>query len=572
MLGAEAVVHSLVEAGVSHVFGQPGIEICPLIQGLCDIAPHLPFTLARREDNACHMASGYAMQSGKAVAVMVSAGASAVISGIITAYHNQVPMVVIAGQVKELGQNHVNDSDLSGCLGNFVKERYLLQSVEEIPRVIAEAIYLSSTGRTGPVLVEIPEDLQVAELESFVYPEKLSLSAYSGTGGEKDFQIKRAVSLFQNSKQPVLCIGKGVSSFSKKIRNFAEKHNLPVVCTMTGLGVFPTDHPLFLGVLGSLGSAREVAFQESSLLLVMGADLLSYLHCKELQDLKDVIVLSPEGVTLPLPQVLPLVGQVKDVLTQFSKALTAEAVHPQHTHLQNLRKEELLAPKVCHGIHPANFFRRLGMKMNEDAVLCVDLGLQQKMASQYLYFYEKTSFITSDSVTSKGFALPCAIGAKLAKPKRQTFAVCGDGSFQRSFAELSSILSENLDIKIILFQNHVLGATYQAQKSSYGKASHTELSGEPEYLILAQAYGIPAGRITQEDEVDLALNYFLEESGTQLLIVEIGKDITEGKISDSKTTLDLLADLEREHNESQTEDVPTVETGLKITIEEEGGI
>lgn len=534
MLGAEAVIQSLVQEGVSHIFGQSQVDVCPLLQAMREHSPQLHFTLVRNQEQACHMASGYGRISGKIGVCLVSSSAISVVAGIATAFADHIPLVILAGQSKNQGQSQNKQMDLGSCVRNVVKQSFLLKEVEDIPRLVKEAFFLAGTGRTGPVLLEIPADLLVAELSHFQEVAQVNIPGYQPPGLEKDFEIKRAVTLFHKAKRPVLLVGGTVflSNVEKKVRNFAERHNLPVISTVMGLGIFPTNHPLNLGVIGGRGKARERALATADLLVAIGVDLNPYLSLPELETLPPVLHLEVSASYHHAPEVLSLVGDLKDMLNQLNKAITPADCHPQRTDLQNLRQEELLHAYGCQGIHPAHFFRLLGRKINEDAVLCVDSGLHQDWASQHLLFQEKTRFLSCTS--GGGYALGCAIGVKLARQRRQTFVICGDGGFQRSFAELSAVLAHHLDLKIILFQNQVLGRAYQAQKSSYGSGFCTELEGSPDFLALAHAYGIPAGRISQETEVEIALEYFLEERGTQLLIVEVTKDITDGNIPDSK--------------------------------------
>ncbi len=411
-----------------------------------------------------------------------------------------------------------------------MKHSYLVKEADDLPRIMKEAFYLAQTGRTGPVVIELPVDIQQQEIGGFLYPERVALRGYTPPILEDHFQIKRAASLLSRAKQPVLCVGAGVilGKAVEAVRAFAEKYNFPVLSTLMGIDIFPTSHPLNFGLLGGEGETRKLALEHCDLLLMLGESIEPYLALPELKYLQNLLSIDVVDAFHSTADVIALVGEMSEILGQMEEELKRTDSIPQRLlqTLQHQRQEELLQQYSTQGIHPINFFRILSQKMREDAVLCVDSGIHRDYSSEHIYFKEKTRFLCSGGLGTKGYALPCAIGAKLAAPKRQTFVLCGDGGFQRSFLELSAIVAENLDIKIVVFQNHVIGHCYQAQQQKKGHSYRAELLGSPDFLTLAHAYGMPAGRITQESEIEIALQYFLEEKGTQILVVETAKDVS----------------------------------------------
>lgn len=528
MLGAEAVIQSCLQEGITQVFVYTGEHIAPLLYALGK-GKGLEYTVLTQGEHLGHMASGFVRAGGNLPLCLLPAGCPQVLSSIASCYHQNIPMVFVAGQVpsKTMGQDSPHETDLAGCCGNYLKASYLVTQGESIPKVMKEAFHLAKTGRMGPVVVEIPEDFQEQDLGSFLYPTKVNLAGYQPFGTESEYQMKRAVSLLARSKKSVMIVGQNVLAYQAQtqLQRFAEKYNLPVICTENAVGVLSSSHPLNMGVLGIGGFSRHFAMEKNDLTIVVGEPLEAYRSLEELQGLSDVLYLDVEDRYHKFSQVLSLTGDIKELLLELSRAVSPEEELLQHTTLQNLRQEEMLcAYAMTHGIHPANFFRLLGRKVQKDAMISVDSSWVQDWAGEFFFLKERILYLPTGKLASEGASLPRAIGAKLAQPQRQCFAILSDRGFQSSFGELSAIVAQNLDIKIIVLQYKVQGSSYEEQMERYEQATAVELTGSPDFLTLAHAYGFAAGRITQESEMDIALQYFLEEKGTQILLVDIPSD------------------------------------------------
>ena len=535
--GAQALIESLKREGVTHVFGYAGATICEAADALA--ASDIGYTLVRTEQNAGHMASGYARMSGKVGVCMVTSGPGAtnLITGIATAYMDSIPMVAITGQVEShlLGRDIFQEVDITGAVAPFIKHSYLVKDARDIPRIVKEAFHIASTGRQGPVLIDIPSDIQKKEIDP-VYPETVDLRGYKPSYKGNVVQVRRVAEAICEAKRPVLCAGGGIFSAGarEELRELAESAGIPVVTTMMGLGVLPTDHPLNMGMIGSFGNTcANKALAKSDLLILAGARVANraILSPTEISRRMRTVHLDvdPAEIGKNVSTNIPVVGDIRCILSQILEHEPNAESGEWIGALQEKRKAELAAelPRLKAGVHPGKVMHSLGSQMDEDACVCVDVGQNQIWACKYLPLHSGR-FLTTGGLGTMGYALPAAIGAKVACPDRQTVVVCGDGGFQMAFNELATLVCQGSDIKIILLENHVLGLVNEIQKKSYSGPFGVNLDGSPDFRLLARAYGIAFGRVEEDDAIDEAIGQMLAYPGPYILCCSVDPDTTTG--------------------------------------------
>ena len=538
MNGAQALIESLLREGVTHMFGYAGATICPAVDALKE-HPEIEYTLVRTEQNAGHMASGYARISGKVGVCMVTSGPGAtnLITGIATAYMDSIPMVAITGQVPShlLGRDIFQEVDITGAVAPFSKHSYLVKNANDIPRVIKEAFHIASTGRPGPVLIDIPIDVQEQHLKSFHYPEQVDIRGYKPSVKGNDLQIKRVVEAIARSRQPLICAGGGVwlADARAELLELAESCAIPVVKTMMGIGLMPTDHPLNMGMIGAHGNhCANQALARADLLIMVGTRAAdrAVVDPREIQRRMATIHIDvdPAEIGKNMQAAVPLVGDVKVILQQIlERGAPVTDSSAWLEQLKDYRKAELQRtfPQRKGYVFPGTVMRKLGRKLDEDAVVCVDVGQNQIFACKYLP-QKQGRLLTSGGLGTMGYALPAAIGAKVAAPEKQTVVVCGDGSFQMAMNELSAIRCANMEVTIVLLRNHMLGLVHQIQCSApYHGPFGVALDGSPDFETIAAAYGIPSLLANDEEKLDEVLDQFLNTKGCCLLICEVHPDV-----------------------------------------------
>ena len=538
MNGAQALVESLKREQVDHIFGYAGATICPLADALKDV-PEIGYTLVRTEQNAGHMASGYARTSGKVGVCMVTSGPGAtnLITGIATAYMDSIPMVAITGQVPShlLGRDIFQEVDITGAVAPFSKHSYLVKNANDIPRVIREAFHIASTGRPGPVLIDVPIDIQEQTIKRFEYPEEVNIRSYKPSVKGNDLQIKRVVEAIGRARQPLICAGGGVwlANAREELLELAERCAIPVVKTMMGISLMPTDHPLNMGMIGAHGNhCANKALAKADLLIMVGTRAAdrAVLDPREIQRRMATIHIDvdPAEIGKNMQAAIPLVGDVKVILRQIldrGPAVTDSADWLER--LRDYRKAELgrVFPRREGYVFPGTVLRRLGAKLDDDAVVCADVGQNQIFTCKYLP-QKNGRLLTSGGLGTMGYALPAAVGAKVARPERQTVVVCGDGSFQMAMNELAAVRAADMDLKIVLFRNQTLGLVYQIQNAApYHGPFGVALDGSPDFAAIAAAYGIPSLTLNDEDKLDETLDQFLGAKDCCLLICEVHPDV-----------------------------------------------
>ena len=539
MNGAQALIESLKREQVDHIFGYAGATICPAADAL-KASPEIGYTLVRTEQNAGHMASGYARVSGRVGVCMVTSGPGAtnLITGIATAYMDSIPLVAITGQVPShlLGRDIFQEVDITGAVAPFSKHSYLVKDANDIPTVVKEAFHIASTGRPGPVLIDIPIDVQEQELDgAFSYPEQVSIRGYKPSVKGNELQIKRVVEAMAQADQPVICAGGGVflAHAEGELEELARRTGIPVVTTMMGLSLLPTGHPLNMGMIGAHGNVcANKALAKSDLLIMVGTRAAdrAVLDPQEIQRRMATIHIDvdPAEIGKNMQAAIPLVGNVKVILNQILERNPAAHCQEWLERLQELRGGELKRPFPTRPgfVFPGHFLRELGEQLSPDAAVCVDVGQNQLWACKHLRL-RGGRLLTSGGLGTMGYALPAAIGVKVAQPERQTVVICGDGSFQMAMNELSAIRCAGMDVKIVLFRNHVLGLVHQIQSTpAYHGPFGVALDGSPNFETIAAAYGIPAITVTEDSQVEGAIDRLLACPGSMLAIVEVHPDAT----------------------------------------------
>ncbi len=528
MTGAEAMAKCLKEEGVELLFGYPGVAICPFFDavGKTDIRT----VLVRTEQNAGHMASGYARTTGKVgvCAVTSGPGAANLLTGIATAFADSIPLVCISGQVETdlLGSDVFQEADVTGAAESFVKYSYIVKDANDIPRVFKEAFHIANTGRRGPVLIDMPIDIQRAKIKNFVYPESVSLRTYKPTVKGHIQQIKKAAKELSKAERPLICAGGGVflSNAQTELKNFAQNHRIPVVTTMMGIGVLPTQHELNFGMIGNNGCmAANRAMKECDVLLMIGARVADRAVASPdvIMDNKILIHIDvdPAEIGKNVGPTIPIVGDAKAILQDFEKTELSAGPEDWLSCLNEYRKLPSGRKAPEKGVDPAVFVRKLSQVMEDNAIYVADVGQNQIWSCRNVDV-RKGRFYTSGGMGTMGYSIPAAIGARLADPKRQVVAVCGDGSFQMSMMELAVIMQEKLPLKIVVMKNGYLGLVREFQHFNLDdRYEMVELGGYPKLDRIASAYDMKYYRAQDMKNIDELIRDFLKEDGPALMEV-----------------------------------------------------
>ncbi len=527
MIGADAIIKCLEAEGVDTVFGYPGVAICPFYNSILE--SDIRTILIRTEQNAAHAASGVSRITGKpgVCAVTSGPGATNVITGIATAFADSIPLICITGQVNSelLGSDVFQEADITGAVESFVKYSYLVKDVNDIPRVFKEAFHIANTGRKGPVLIDVPIDIQNATISKFKYPEEVHLRTYKPTVKGNAVQVKKVIRELEKAKRPIICAGGGVllSEAEDALRAFSEKHNIPVVSTMMGIGVMPTRHPLYFGMVGNNGKAyANRAMNESDLLIMVGARVADRAVSQpDLITKGKVLVhmdVDPAEIGKNAGPTIPLVGDAKHIFEDLNKEELdsdyAEWLETLGEYRSTMEKKRTPNPAY---VDPAAFITRLSDKMQDNGIYVADVGQNQIWSCGY-HVVKEGKFLTSGGMGTMGYSIPAAMGAKVAAPDRQVVAVCGDGSFQMSMMELATLKQHNIPVKIIVLKNNYLGMVRQYQHFTYkDNYSVVDLSGSPDLEKLAAAYDIPFLRLTDMTTAEETIDAFLKNDESMLL-------------------------------------------------------
>lgn len=530
MTGADAIVKCLKAENVDTVFGYPGVAICPFYDSM--MYSGIDTVLVRTEQNAGHAASGYARTSGKVGVCAVTSGPGALnlLTGIATAFADSVPLVCITGQVETdlIGSDVFQEADTTGAAESFVKYSYLIKNVNDIPRVFKEAFYIASTGRRGPVLIDIPNDVQKAVAKDFDYPEEVSLRTYKPTIKGHIQQIKKAVYELEKAERPLICAGGGIflSDACEELREFSEKHRIPVVSTMMGIGVLPTDHPMYFGMVGNNGcSAANRAMKECDVLVMVGARVADRAVAQPGMIMEHKVLVhidvDPAEIGKNVGPAIPIVGDAKHIFRDF-ETIEFFAVHEEWiAALEGYRRAGDRRTPPDGYVDPARFVDLLSRAMDDNAVYVADVGQNQIWSCRNVNV-RKGRFLTSGGMGTMGYSIPAAMGVKKAAPDRQVVAVCGDGSFQMSMMELATIVQSNLPVKIVVMKNGFLGMVREFQHYSLkDRYEMVRLNDMPDLAMISKAYGIDYFAAENMDGIDGIISAFLECSGSAVMEIII---------------------------------------------------
>ena len=530
--GAEMMVKCLQAENVRVTFGYPGAVICPFYDFLAKSG--IEQVLVRSEQNGAHEASGYARTSGQAgVCVATSGpGATNLITGLATAYMDSIPLIAITGQVNSelLGRDVFQEADITGACESFTKHSYLVKRAEDIPRIFKEAFHIATTGRPGPVLIDVPYDIQLAQVECFEYPQKAEIIGYKPRTKGHALQIKKAAKLLENAKRPVICCGGGVvlAGARDEMLAFAKKTGIPVLSTMMGLGVIPMDNDHYIGMIGSHGKAYANRMMNQADVIVLCGARVGDRAIPNPRGVKASIIhidIDPAEIGKNLNPHIPIVGDVNSVLREFTKEISACDCTEWLAQVQEAKNEAPLRGEPRNDyVEPRVFIRELSSMMEDDAILTADVGQNQIWAANN-FNTKEGRFLTSGGMGTMGYALPAAIGAKLAKPKRQVVAVCGDGSFQMSMCELATANQFGVPVKLVVMRNGYLGMVKELQDKLYEKRYVvTTLQGDPDIVKIAQAYGMQAAFAQNNEQAKALAKEMLASEKAYVLVCNVDPD------------------------------------------------
>ena len=543
--GAEMVVQSLLDEGVEYVFGYPGGSVLDIYDAIHQSS--LNHVLVRHEQGAVHMADGYARSTGKVGCVLVTSGPGATnaITGILTAYTDSVPLVIITGQVPSslIGSDAFQECDMIGISRPVVKHSFMIRDPQEIPETIKKAFYIASTGRPGPVVIDIPKDMvNPANKFAYEYPKEIALRSYNPTVQGHKGQIKRALKALMVAKKPVLYVGGGVISAecSNELVDFAKKLNLPVTSSLMGLGAYPSSDRQFLGMLGMHGTYEaNNAMHESDLILGIGVrfdDRTTANLAKYCPNAKVIHVdIDPASISKTVQAYIPIVGSAKNVLDEFLSLLEDVNLAKNQADLtawwkqidEWKAKDCLKFEESSEVIKPQQVIRLIHKLTNGDAYVASDVGQHQMFAALHYGFDKPRRWINSGGAGTMGFGLPAAIGVKFAHPEATVVCVTGDGSIQMNIQELSTATQYGIPVVIICLNNHFLGMVKQWQDLIYsGRHSQTYMNSLPDFVKLAESYGHVGIKIATPDELESKLQEAFSIKN-KLVFVDINVDESE---------------------------------------------
>ncbi|WP_432822432.1 biosynthetic-type acetolactate synthase large subunit [Trichloromonas sp.] len=541
--GSQILLECLALEGVDTIFGYPGGTVINIYDDLMD-SP-INHILTRHEQAAVHAADGFARATGKVgVAIATSGpGATNTITGIATAYMDSIPMVIVTGQVPTplIGNDAFQEADVVGITRPITKHNYLVKDVKDLARIIKQAFYIARTGRPGPVLVDLPKDVQMATTE-FSYPETVELRGYKPTYSGNPRQIDKAAKMILAARKPVLYVGGGVvlSNSSDELKQFAELVQAPVTTTLMAMSSFPKKHPLSLGMLGMHGTYyANMAVTNSDLLIAVGARFDDRVtgkiatfapHAKIIH-----IDIDPTSIKKNVRVDLPIVGDLKDVLQNLVKSLgeRKEDVSALVDETAGWRQEidgwkaqhpmSYTASKTV--IKPQYVIEKLRELTNDDAIVTTEVGQHQMWTAQFFDFTQPRTFLSSGGLGTMGYGLPAALGAQAAFPERQVIDVSGDGSFQMNSQELATLVQYRLPVKIAILNNNFLGMVRQWQQLFFHKRySQTCMELPIDFVKLAEAYGATGLRASTPDEVEDVIRKALETPGPVIMEFKVARE------------------------------------------------
>jgi acetolactate synthase-1/2/3 large subunit len=544
--GAQILIESLLKENVEVVFGLPGGQALPIFDAIH--GSELNFILTRHEQAACHMADGYARSTGKPGVCIVTSGPGAtnIVTGLATAYMDSVPMVAISGQVSTsvIGQDAFQEADTIGITRPVTKHNFLVKNVTELARTIKEAFYIATTGRPGPVLVDVPVDVQ-RDVCEFVYPQKVEIRSYKPNYNGHIGQIKKAAKVINKSEQPVLYIGTGVvvSNAQDEILELSKKSDIPVTNTLLAIGAYPCDSKLSLGMLGMHGTyCANKAIQSADVIIAVGArfdDRCTGKVCDFAKRAKIIhIDIDPSAISKIVDVDIPVVGDAKTVLKEMLRLIDNKERKDWIKTVDTWKEEYPLSYERSDArLHPQYVIEKILELTKGEAIITTEVGQHQMWAAQYYRAKYPRLFLSSGGLGTMGFGYPAAIGAKFGNPHKEVIAVTGDGSFQMNMQEMAIAVLNEVDVKVVILNNQYLGNVRQWQEMFYGKRySHSCLAKRkecpkwcntpnratcpvyvPDFVKWAESYGVLGIRVTDKKDAESALKKMLKTKGSVVI-------------------------------------------------------
>ncbi|WP_315282606.1 biosynthetic-type acetolactate synthase large subunit [Fusobacterium hwasookii] len=539
--GARILLECLSRLGINEIFGYPGGAVIPIYDELYNFK-EIKHYFARHEQGAVHEADGYARSTGKVGACLATSGPGAtnLVTGIMTAHMDSIPLLVITGQVSSslLGKDAFQESDIVGITVPITKNNYLVQDIKDLPRILKEAYYIASTGRPGPVLVDIPRDIQLQEIpyDEFnkIYENNFTLEGYNPVYEGHKGQIKTAIKMIKDSKKPLIIAGAGIlkAHAYEELKEFVEKTNIPVAMTLLGLGSFPGNHESALGMIGMHGTTyANYAANEADLIIAAGMrfdDRVTGNPQKFIPNAKIIhIDIDPAEIGKNKLIDVPIVGDLKNVLTDLNEKAPKVSHDEWLKQIKKWKKDYSLIYRKTEDdiLIPQEILAEINKITKGDVIVATDVGQHQMWAAQFLTFNNPYSILTSGGAGTMGFGLPAAIGAQVANPNKKVLAVVGDGGFQMTFQELMLIKEYNLPVKIFIINNSYLGMVRQWQELFHEKRySSVDLSYNPDFIKIGEAYGIKSIQLTNKKDLKKHLKKILESDEAVLVECIVEKE------------------------------------------------
>lgn len=533
MKGAQILIEALKKEKVEVIFGYPGGSVLPIFDCLYDVS--IRFILTRHEQAAAHAADGFARATGKVGVCMATSGPGAtnLVTGLATAHMDSIPIVAITGQVKThlIGNDAFQEADVTGITRPVTKHNYLLRDVNHLTSTVREAFYIASSGRPGPVVIDIPVDIQTADAK-FTWRPQVDIRGYKPTYIGHRGQIKKAVKSIEKAKRPVLYVGGGViiSGASDELKELAERLKIPVTVTLMGMGAFPGEHPLFLGMLGMHGTAfANHAIMDSDLIIAVGArfdDRVTGRVDAFAPEAKVIhIDIDPTSISKNIHVDIPIVGDAKNILTQILEIVKKSDTQDWLKKIKEWkRKYPLIYKKDDGALRPQYIIEQIYDITKGDAIITTEVGQNQMWAAQWYKYARPRTFLSSGGLGTMGYGFPAAIGAKVGCPDKTVFDIAGDGSIQMNIQELATAVEHKIAVKVAILNNGFLGMVRQWQELFFNKRYSYTRMRSPDYVKLAESYGALGIKVTKNKDVRPAIEKAIATDGVVFLDFHIEKE------------------------------------------------
>ena len=537
--GSEIIMECLLKEGVDVMFGYPGGAILPTYDAMSQYTDRIHHVLVRHEQGASHMADGYARATGKVGVCIATSGPGAtnLVTGLATAMMDSSPIVAITGQVPipAIGSDAFQETDVTGVTLPVTKHNYLVTDVKDLAYTMKEAFHIARTGRPGPVLVDVPKDVQIA-VTDFVYPEAdIVLPGYRPPSGAQAHEVDSALRLIAEAERPIILAGHGItmSGAMSEVRELAERAQIPVALTLLGKGAMPEDHPLVIGMMGMHGEASSnLAIQEADLLIALGMRfddrVTGNLKTYAVNARKIHIDIDRSEINKNVKADVGIAGDLKTVLRQMLPMLEQKS-HPDWIRtirdwLEDSNERDILNIETPGKLLTAQVINDIWRLTGGDAITVTDVGQHQMLEAQYYPHQRPATLLTSGGLGTMGFGLPAAIGAKFGKPDEEIWAIVGDGGFQMTLCEMATARQENINVNIAIINNHFLGMVRQWQEFFFEKRYQATPMVNPDFCKLADAYSIPSRRVTRRAEIEEAVQFARSIDGPTLIEFVVEKE------------------------------------------------